>query len=104
MRLSPVLISKGCVPPSPRWQPVALKNHEKRAAKITAWLGEDESGRRRHIDRLIAALFGSNGPLSERSLSNRGIRDEFPRAVEVQQATQQAFVDADRRPCGAAVP
>ena len=68
-----------------------VAGHEKRAAKITAWLGEDESGRRRHIDRLIAALFGSNGPLSERSLSNRGIRDEFPRAVEVQQATQQAL-------------
>ncbi len=63
----------------------------RRATKITAWLGEDDDGRRRHIDRLIAALFGSNGPLSERSLSNKDIRDAFPRVVEVQQTTQQAL-------------
>ncbi|MGC6452292.1 MAG: double-strand break repair helicase AddA [Candidatus Puniceispirillaceae bacterium] len=70
-----------------------VSGHQKRAAIMTAWLGEDDAGRRTHIDRLIAALFGGNGPLSERRLSNSDIRKTFPRAVEVQQAAQQALSD-----------
>ena len=68
-----------------------VASHQKRAAKLTAWLGEDEAGRRTHIDRLIEALFGANGPLTERSLSNKDIREAFPRVVEVQQAAQHAL-------------
>ena len=68
-----------------------VASHQKRAAKLTAWLGEDAAGRRTYIDRLNEALFGSNGPLTERSLSNRDIRAAFPRVVEVQQTAQQAL-------------
>ena len=68
-----------------------VASHQKRAAKLTAWLGEDAAGRRTYIDRLNEALFGSNGPLTERSLSNKDIRAAFPRVVEVQQTAQQAL-------------
>ena len=63
----------------------------RRAAKITAWLGADEEGRRRHVDRLVDALFTSGRPLAERSLSNAAIREAFPGIVAVQQAAQDAL-------------
>ena len=68
-----------------------VARQQKRAARITAWLGEDEAGRRTHIDRLIEALFGADGPLSERTLSNKDIREAFPRVVEVQKEAQAAL-------------
>lgn len=68
-----------------------VATQQKRAAKMTAWLGEDDEGRRTHIDRLTDALFSASGPLSEKSLSNKDIREAFPRVVEVQQGVQQAL-------------
>jgi ATP-dependent helicase/nuclease subunit A len=65
----------------------------RRGARITAWLGETLEGRGRHIDRLIDALFTNAGlPLAERSLSNAGIRKDFPGIVAVQQAAQDALM------------
>ena len=64
----------------------------KRASRMTAWLGEDEEGRRSHIDRLVDALFTNElAPLAERNLSNKDIRADFPNVVIVQQAAQQAL-------------
>ena len=65
----------------------------RRAAKMTAWLGEDGTGRNRHIDRLVDALFTGGRPLAERSLSNAAIREAFPGIVAVQQAAQDALSD-----------
>ena len=69
------------------------ERHIKRGARITAWLGEAPAARGRHIDRLIDALFTTDGrPLAERSLSNAGIRNAFPGIVAVQQQAQDALL------------
>ena len=65
----------------------------KRAARMTAWLGEDHEGRCRHIDRLVDGLFTNGRPLAERSLSNAAIRKDFPDIVAVQQSAQDTLSD-----------
>ena len=71
----------------------ACRHQMRRAAKMTAWLGEDGAERNRHIDRLVDALFTGGRPLAERSLSNAAIREAFPGIVAVQQAAQDALSD-----------
>ena len=63
-----------------------------RAAKMTAWLGEDADGRQRHVDRLVDALFTARlTPMVEGGLSNGAIRAACPNAVAVQQAAQDVL-------------
>ena len=62
-----------------------------RATLITTWLGEDDLGRRFHIDLLVTALFTDGRPLAERSLSNKDIRAAFPDILSVLQGAQDAL-------------
>ena len=68
-----------------------VKTHVNRATLITTWLGEDDLGRRFHIDLLVTALFTDGRPLAERSLSNKDIRAAFPDILSVLQGAQDAL-------------
>ena len=69
-----------------------VKMHVNRAALLTSWLGEDELGRRYHIDLLISALFTDGRPLAERGLSNQEMRAVLPDIVAILQGVQTALV------------
>ena len=68
-----------------------VKTHVSRAAVITTWLGEDDFGRRYHIDLLISELFTGGSPSAERGLSNAGLRKTLPDLVDILQSVQTAL-------------
>ena len=68
-----------------------VKTHVTRAAQITTWLGEDDFGRRYHIDLLISTLFTNGQPSSERGLSNAALRAQLPDLVGILQSVQRAL-------------
>ena len=68
-----------------------VKTHVSRAAVITTWLGEDDFGRRYHIDLLISELFTGGSPSAERGLSNADLRKTLPDLVDILQSVQAAL-------------
>ena len=68
-----------------------VKTHVSRAAVITTWLGEDDFGRRYHIDLLISELFTGGSPSAKRGLSNAGLRKTLPDLVDILQSVQTAL-------------
>lgn len=68
-----------------------VKTHVSRAAVITTWLGEDDFGRRYHIDLLISELFTGGSPSAERGLSNADLRKILPDLVDILQSVQAAL-------------
>lgn len=68
-----------------------VKTHVTRAAQITTWLGEDDFGRRYHIDLLISTLFTNGQPSAERGLSNADLRAQLSDLVGILQSVQAAL-------------
>ncbi len=66
-------------------QSSGVLSHERRGALMNIWLTQTESGQIDKMSCLVDSLFSVDGALSERSLSNKKIREQMPDCVQVQQ-------------------